>query len=74
MSTEWTPAHPAAIEMSVVLTDGYTGDWKSSLDVAKRLALQLDCYIKVKYVNRAWLIDKYTDIESLKNERVVVPV
>ncbi len=75
MKSHWNPEYPAALDMNVILNDGYTGDWRAALDHAKRIATQLDIYVSVSYAGqKRWLISKNTDIETLKNERVVVAV
>lgn len=75
MGTEWTPEYPAALDMSVILTDGYCGDWRAALDHAKRIATQLDIYVSVTYARqKRWLISKDTDIEALKAERITIGV
>lgn len=75
MESYWTPEYPAALDMEVILTDGYRGDWRAALDHAKRIATQLDIYVSVSYARqKRWLVSKNTDIEALKGERVVIGV
>ena len=61
------------INTSVILSDGYTGDWKQALEEAKALSVQLGVPVSLSYAGQyRWLITKDTDIEEIKKQRIII--
>ena len=60
---------------NILLEVRVSGDWRKSLDEAQSLAKQLRMPIRLNYMNqKIWIVDEYSNIEKMKEEKFMVGV